>query len=487
MRSFLSFGPRPEGPRDGKTEPMPTTTLLTVDLAREHDVVLARQRARQLATQFKLDAQDQTRFATAVSEIARNAHQYARGGRVDFSIDQGPPAMLMARVSDQGPGIARLGEVLDGRYVSSTGLGIGITGARRLADTFSASSSPDEGTTVVLGKRLPATLRVTASAISAAMGVVASASALDPLLEMQAQSQELTRALTSLREKQAETDRLAQELSETNRGVLALYAELDERAVYLERVNELKTRFLSDLNHEIRTPLNAVRNVARLLLDGYEGPLTDRHRRAIEMMRNSTDALSDLVNDWLDLAKIEAGRTEVRVDAFTVEGLWGALRGVFRPVETDEAVSLVFEPVPPLPMLQTDESKVAQILRNFISNALKFTERGAVRVSARDGEGDTIRFAVADSGIGIADVHLERIFEEFAQVENPMQRRVKGTGLGLPLSRRLARLLGGEITVESQVGRGSVFTLALPIRYEHRPAGETRPNESRSPIEVSNV
>jgi len=466
-----------------------TTTLLTVDLTREHDVVLARQRARQLATQFKLDAQDQTRFATAVSELARNAHEYAGGGRVDFWIHHGPPAMLVARVSDDGPGITRLGDVLDGRYVSSTGLGLGIMGARRLADTFSAASSPNEGTTIEIGKRLPATVRITPRAINAAMGAVAS-SALDPLLEMQAQSQELTRALAHLREKQAETDRLAQELSETNRGVLALYAELDERAVYLERVNELKTRFLSDLNHEIRTPLNAVRNVARLLLDGYEGPLTDRLRRAIEMMRNSTDALSDLVNDWLDLAKIEAGRTEVRVEAFTVEDLWGALRGVFRPIETDEAVSLVFEPVPPLPLLQTDESKVAQILRNFISNALKFTERGEVRVSAREGDRDTIHFAVADSGIGIADIYLDRIFEEFAQVESPMQRRVKGTGLGLPLSRRLARLLGGEITVESEVGRGSVFTLVLPILYEDRRAAAPSPNDDRDrpqAIEVSNV
>jgi len=466
---------------------MSTTTLLTVDLARERDVVLARQRARQLATEFKLDAQDQTRFATAVSEIARNAHQYARGGRVDFSIDHGPPAMLVARVADRGPGIARLSDVLDGRYVSSTGLGIGITGARRLSDTFSVTSSPNEGTAVVIGKRLPTALRATAGTIGAAMGAVVAATSLDPLLEMQAQSHELTRALTHLREKQVETDRLAQELSETNRGVLALYAELDERAVYLERVNELKTRFLSDLNHEIRTPLNAVRNVARLLLDGYEGPLTDRHRRAIEMMRNSTDALSDLVNDWLDLAKIEAGRTDVRVEAFTVEDLWGALRGVFRPIETDEAVSLVFEPVPPLPIMQTDESKVAQILRNFISNALKFTERGEVRVSAREAEGDTIRFAVADSGIGIAEADFERIFEEFAQIESPMQRRVKGTGLGLPLSRRLARLLGGDVMVESVVGRGSVFTLVLPILYE-RPHAAGEPNEDRPrAIEVSNV
>ncbi|HET9002525.1 MAG TPA: HAMP domain-containing sensor histidine kinase, partial [Gemmatimonadaceae bacterium] len=286
-------------------------------------------------------------------------------------------------------------------------------------------------------------------------------------------------ALAQLQEKQSETDRLAQELAETNRGVLALYAELDERAVYLERANDLKTRFLSDLNHEIRTPLNAVRNVARLLLDGYEGPLTDRHRKAIEMMRRSTDTLSELVDDWLDLAKIEAGRTDIRTDAVSVDGLWGALRGVLRPIETDEAVSLVFEPVPPLPLLETDEAKVAQIMRNFISNALKFTERGEVRVSAREGDGGTIQLSVADTGIGIEAVHLERIFEEFSQLDSPVQRRVKGTGLGLTLSRRLARLLGGEILVASEVGRGSVFTLVLPIHHAGRDAAaRATPDES---------
>jgi signal transduction histidine kinase len=299
---------------------------------------------------------------------------------------------------------------------------------------------------------------------------------------MRQQSQDLLRTLAQLREKQAESDRLARELAETNRGVLALYAELDERAGYLERANELKSRFLSDLNHEIRTPLYAVRNVARLLLEGYEGPLTERHRRAIEMMRNSTASLSDLVNDWLDLAKIEAGRTDVHIDTLTVERLWGALRGVFRPIEAGSAVALTFEPPPPLPELRTDESKVAQILRNFISNALKFTERGEIRVSAREGPHRTITFTVADTGIGIAPEHLERIFEEFAQIENPLQRHVKGTGLGLPLSRRLARLLGGDVTVRSEAGRGSRFSLELPIAYRGTPGADaelsTRPEAS---------
>ena len=464
-----------------------TTTLLTIELVREHDVVLARQRARHLASEFKLDGQDQTRFATAVSELARNAHEYAKGGRIEFRIDAGPPALLTARITDRGAGIARLNEILEGRYVSSTGMGLGIIGAQRLVDAFSIHSAPNEGTEVLIGKRLPAGLRITPSFISTAIGAIAAVTSSDPLIELQQQSQELMRALAYLRDKQAESERLAQELAETNRGVLALYAELDERAVYLERANDLKTRFLSDLNHEIRTPLNAVRNVARLLLDGYEGPLTDRHRRAIEMMRQSTDTLSDLVNDWLDLAKIEAGRTEVRVDAFSAEDLWGALRGVFRPIETDDDVSLIFEPVPALPLLLSDQSKVAQILRNFIANALKFTERGEVRVSAREGRDGTVTFTVSDTGIGIAAENLDRIFEEFAQIDHPLQRRFKGTGLGLPLSRRLARLLGGDVGVESVVGKGSTFSLDLPIVYAGEGADGSSVMEHSSTAEVTRV
>lgn len=462
-------------------------TLLTVELMREHDVVLARQRARQLASEFKLDGQDQTRFATAVSELARNAHQYAAGGRVEFRVEPGPPAVLIARIADRGPGIARLKEILEGRYISSTGLGVGIIGAQRLVDTFSVRSSPDDGTEIVIGKRLGPGIRVSPALINGAMGAIAAVTSADPMIELQQQSQELLRALAYLREKQVESERLAQELAETNRGVLALYAELDERALYLERANDLKTRFLSDLNHEIRTPLNAVRNVARLLLDGYEGPLTDRHRRAIEMMRQSTDTLSDLVNDWLDLAKIEAGRTEIRVDVFSAEDLWGALRGVFRPIETDDDVSLIFEPVPTLPLLQSDEAKVAQIMRNFVSNALKFTERGEVRVSAREGTGETVVFTVTDTGIGIAPEHMDRVFEEFAQIDSPLQRRVKGTGLGLPLSRRLARLLGGDVLVDSNVGGGSAFSLVLPVVYAGDGADAPPAADNGRDAEVSHV
>jgi CheY-like chemotaxis protein/two-component sensor histidine kinase len=186
----------------------------------------------------------------------------------------------------------------------------------------------------------------------------------------------------------------------------------------------------------------------------------------VSFIRKAADALAELVNDLLDLAKVEAGKTVVRAVDFDVDHLFGALRGMLRPLLVNDSVALVFEDAPELPALRTDEAKVSQILRNFVSNALKFTERGEIRVSARVlPEESAIAFSVADTGIGIAPEDQERIFLEFTQIDSPIQRKVHGTGLGLPLCRRLAELLGGRVGVESTPGVGSTFVAVVPMVY----------------------
>jgi CheY-like chemotaxis protein/two-component sensor histidine kinase len=248
--------------------------------------------------------------------------------------------------------------------------------------------------------------------------------------------------------------------------VVALYAELDEKADHLRRADELKSRFLSNMTHEFRTPVNSIQALARMLLDRTQGELTEEQQRQVQFISRAADSLSELVNDLLDLAKVEAGKIEVSPVEFDVDHLFGALRGMLRPLLVNESVKLVFEEGEARRVLRTDEGKVSQILRNFVSNALKFTERGEVRVSARAGNDGTIAFSVRDTGIGIAPEHYERIFQEFTQIDNPIQRRVRGTGLGLPLCRRLAELLGGHVSVESEPGVGSTFTATIPIVYE---------------------
>ena len=452
--------------------------LLSVTVAREHDVVGGRQRARQLAALLGFDPQDQTRIATAVSEIARNAVGYGGGGRIEFSVEgQTRPQIFSIRVWDRGPGIANLDAIIGGRYESSTGMGLGIVGAKRLMDAFDIDSAPGRGTSVILRKLMPRRAEMVTPAVAARIAdSLAQQTPRDAVGEVQQQNQELLRMLDELRRRQDELVRLNAELEDTNRGVVALYAELDEKADHLRRADDLKSRFLSNMSHEFRTPLNSILALSRLLLDHADGPLTNEQTTQIGFIRRASEDLFELVNDLLDMAKIEAGKIVVRPVAFTAENLFGALRGMLRPLLVNESLTLTFEDVSELPALHTDEAKVSQILRNFVSNALKFTEHGEVRVSARRSEdGRAVVFAVADTGIGIAPEDQEAIFQEFTQVESRLQRVAKGTGLGLPLTRKLAHLLGGSVAVQSTVGVGSTFSATIPLVYA---APATTPGET---------
>ena len=445
-----------------------TIRLLTYSLNVQADVVGARQRARQIAELLGFDGREQTRIATSVSEIARNAFRYAGGGKVEFEIEgETAPQLLVVRVSDDGPGIQHLEEVLDGTYRSTTGMGIGLIGSRRLMDRWDVQSTAGRGTTVTLGKLLPEQVPlVTPLAAGKLVSRLAALPHPTSIAEVQSQNAELLGALAELQDKQDKLLELARELEDTNRGVVALYAELDEKAAHLRHADDMKSRFLSNMSHEFRTPLNSVRALCNMLLSRADGPLTGEQETQVRFIAKSADDLSELVDDLLDLAKIEAGKTEVRAAQFEAHELFSALRGMLRPLLVTDRVDLVFEDASGLPALHTDESKVSQILRNFISNALKFTERGAVTVAAKPApEGDAIVFSVADTGIGIAAQDQNLIFEEFTQVPNALQRKVKGTGLGLPLCRRLAALLGGEVWLESEPGMGSTFFARIPLRY----------------------
>jgi CheY-like chemotaxis protein/nitrogen-specific signal transduction histidine kinase len=266
-----------------------------------------------------------------------------------------------------------------------------------------------------------------------------------------------------LSDRHEDLERLNRELEDTNRGVLALYAELDEKAESLRRADQLKTHFLSDMSHEFRTPVNAILALTRML---DEADLSTEGSKQVSLIRRAAEDLESLVSDLLDLAKIEAGKVEVHPAEFEVSNLFSALRGMLRPLLLNRSLSLVFEDVSDLPPMHSDEGKISQILRNFISNAFKYTEAGEVRVSAAlSPSRDAITFSVADTGIGISDEDQHRIFEEFTQLDNPLQRKHKGTGLGLPLTRKLAALLGGTVGVSSRLGAGSTFTATVPIHY----------------------
>jgi signal transduction histidine kinase len=270
----------------------------------------------------------------------------------------------------------------------------------------------------------------------------------------------------ALEQSRREAHELRSELEETNRGVLALYAELDAQAEQLRGATELKSRFLAYMSHEFRTPINSIRSITRLLLDRVDGPLTEEQEKQVSFVQQNATEFAEMVDDLLDLAKVEAGRVEISPAWFEMVDLFSALRGMFKPVLTNPAVSLVFEEPHDVPKLYTDDRKLSQILRNFISNALKFTPRGEVRVAARLERDGRVTFSVTDTGIGIAAEFHESIFQDFSQVQSPLQKRLRGTGLGLSLSKRLAELLGGSVRLDSATGRGSVFSVTIPVQLQ---------------------
>lgn len=277
---------------------------------------------------------------------------------------------------------------------------------------------------------------------------------------------ELTAALGT---KALELAALQAELEETNRGVVALYAELDAQAEDLRRATELKSRFLAYMSHEFRTPIASFLSLTRLLLDRTDGPLTPEQEKQVRFISDTAVEFADMVNDLLDLAKVEAGRVDINAAWFDMVDLFAALRGMFRPVLVNPDVNLIFLEPQGAPRLYTDDRKLSQILRNFISNALKFTVQGDVRVSAVSNEDATVTFAVSDSGIGIASEAHASIFHDFVQVDSQLQKRLRGTGLGLSLSKRLAELLGGSVGFSSELGKGSTFWVTLPMELRPQP------------------
>lgn len=452
--------------------------LLSVVVVQEADTILIRQRARQVAELLGFDKHDQTRITTAVSEVTRNLWLGADLPQAEFDIEHGVEGEnLEIVISGKERG--------NGDFQSFLESDLGFVGAQRLMDAVTIERDNGNRINVRMRKAVPS--RSSRAAVHSLKQAQAAFSTRPPDLagEVEQQNEELMSSYAKIRSLQEEVERLNQELEDTNRGVVALYAELDERADHLRRVDEIKTRFLSDMSHEFRTPLNSIGALTRLLLGRADGPLSLEQEKQVRFIRKAADNLTELVNDLLDIAKVESGKVDVQVAEFSLEDVFSALRGMLRPLLSGDQVNLVFDDVEHLGVIRSDENKVAQILRNLISNALKYTEQGEVRVSGSRIEGQCVVIQVRDTGIGIPPEYIEKIFQDFFQVSNPRQRLHKGTGLGLPLSRRLAELLGGSIGVASKPGQGSTFTLELPIVPEPAArAGTVVKREGPRPVRI---
>jgi signal transduction histidine kinase/DNA-binding response OmpR family regulator/CHASE3 domain sensor protein len=289
--------------------------------------------------------------------------------------------------------------------------------------------------------------------------------------ELEEQSRALRDSQARLETQQAELEQTnthleeqAEELQQQKDQLLGVQTALAERAAELERANQYKSEFLANMSHELRTPLNSSLILAKLLADNKDGNLTPEQVRFAQTIASSGNDLLALINDILDLSKIESGKVEIVADAFRLDSLFDDLSRTFEPMARQKGLTFLITVEEGTPEhLTSDSRRLTQILRNLLSNALKFTPTGSVSMRAT-ASGEHIRFDVSDTGIGIEEHQQGIIFEAFRQADGSTHRKYGGTGLGLSISRDLARLLGGDIVVTSRPGHGSTFTLTLPLQ-----------------------
>jgi signal transduction histidine kinase/CheY-like chemotaxis protein len=424
-----------------------TTELTSLHVRDLSGVFAARRLGRELAAGLALEGQDQVRVATALSEISRSAVTAGRSAVIAFGADE---THLLLTVTVDGPPPAD-----------------GLAAAARLMDTVVT-----EGQVVRMAKRRPLHAQPDLRAVSEQLAAMLPESTLE---ELRRNNQDLIAALDDLtRQKEQllllnaelqETNRgvmalyseLSDELEQTNRGVVALYQELDEKSEQLRAASESKDRFWANVSHELRTPLNSIIGLARLLADPSSG-LGSEQLYQVGLIAKSSGTLLTLVNDLLDVAKAESGRFVLDPAEVSLPALLATLRGLTRPMAEGKPVSVEVSADGAPATLLTDEAALTAVLRNLMSNAIKYTDEGEVRLTVRTDPG-RVEIRVTDTGTGIPESQLERVFDEFYQV--PGARR-GGTGLGLPYARRLAQLLDGELTLTSELGGGTTAVLSLP-------------------------
>lgn len=420
--------------------------ILSTPISSNLSLVAIRDRSRQVGELFGLDNLQRTRFITAISEIARNAVQFAGGGTLTFLVGDASEAINMqcvvAQISDKGPGIANVDQVIIDTSHGDGPSGIGIPGSRRMADGFFITSEPGKGTTVSLEMFLPRdTARLTPLQLGSLVDQLTRRKAQTPVEELERQNRDMLLALEELRRKKAE----------------------------LEDADARKNEFLAMLAHELRNPLSAITlslEVARRSTD----PGAETHVKAYAVIGRQAEHLSHMVNDLLDVSRLTRGKVELQTEVARIETLIdGAIEMTAAEVARHGhrvAVDYPHETV----MVRVDVGRLKQVFGNIIHNAARYTAQSdEIRIRVR-ANAETVRVEVIDRGVGIDEAMLPRVFDLFAQGAIGLGRQEAGLGIGLTVVQRLVRDHGGTVEVFSDgVGLGSTFVVELPVVHDVLP------------------
>ncbi len=421
----------------------------SIFVRRESDIVRVRDRVRLAARELGFDNVTQIKLTTAISELTRNIYEYAGMGSITVSlIERVGRKGIEIVCEDQGPGIKDLDKIMAGEFKSRTGLGKGLTGSRRLMDEFYIASAPGRGTRIQAIKWFAPDQRQLKD-LEQIRKEFFSASESGMVEELQSQNQELVGVLGELTQSRHELEQINRELHQANQ--------------QLKQVDEIKSQFISTIAHEVRTPLNAILGLVQVLLRDRAEPLTPRQHDTVARLEKSTAMLVRLVNDLLDLSRLQAGRMQIKLESFEPAELIDSIYNGLNQTAKDKDVIFAYEVEPHMRSVMSDATKVTQVITNLSSNAIKFTPAGGTVTLKAGPDGDQMWYVeVSDTGIGMQEEQVPLIFEEFRQINVGSPHHTGGTGLGLPISKRLVELLGGRIKVASAPGHGSTFTVIWP-------------------------
>jgi signal transduction histidine kinase len=439
-----------------------STRLGDVYVRREGDIVKVRERVRRLAREMGFDSTTQIKVTTAVSEVTRNIYEYAKSGAISLSLaERGADFGLQVTARDDGPGIDEgvLRSIMRGAYQSSSGLGVGLSGTRKLMDEFDIQTKTGEGTRVTLVKWMPRgvadDVKNRIEELRAHLGEDVEDSVVE---ELQQQNRDFVKILSELEDKRAQLEELNQQLNQSNH-------ELNEANSKLRELAEMKEEFLALTTHDLRSPLTVISGVISFFTSGRLGELSPEQKNMVTMMERNTQNLIELVNDLLDASKLESGTMRLDKTSFDLREVINELREtMLLPLAKEKGIELVETFPDDLPPVEADRAKLRRILLNLLSNALKFTGKGGRVEIKAERQGERALISVSDTGVGIAPEDVERLFDKYEQTRSRATRGEKGTGLGLYITKQLVGLHGSEINVQSELGKGSTFSFTLPIK-----------------------
>ena len=437
--------------------------IVNLGISSEQDMVAVRQRAREISSGLGFGAQDQVRIATAVSELARTAFSYASGGTVAFSLDHlGSGASLQIGIKTTG-GDRRTASDARGSGAAEA-LEQALVSARRLMDECTMEENSDRARILMLRKALPDASAITAAMLATVTDQIAANPVSSSFNEVTMQNRELLDTLAELRTKQDDLLALTEELEKTNRGVVALYAEIEEKAERLRQADVHKDEFLATLAHELRNPLAPIRNAVEVMRRVDPANIAS-HARAQQIISRQVDHLARLVDDLLDVARISKGKITLQQVVADVQGFIHTAVETIQPFIEQRRHTLTVAVPDEALQVSGDPVRLAQIVGNLLKNAAKYTlSGGTILLKAERRPDGLLRITVQDNGIGLSPERMRTVFGMFAQGDAAPDRAQDGLGIGLSLVRQLVALHGGEVWVESEgAGHGCSFIFELPL------------------------